>query len=121
MVTILRLKSLVVNAQYISRQAGTGDTGECWALMEHLTFVFELKCAVRLLGHFAGLFARCIYVWERTLLLILLLCLLFTHRLCTHASASAERQICLVTCAVRILIFASDARSPAEPSTHHPN
>ena len=43
---------------------------------EHLYFIFELKSVVRLPGHFAGLFAGRIYVWELTILLILLPCFL---------------------------------------------
>ena len=46
---------------------------------EHLYFIFELKSVVRLPGHFAGLFAGRIYVWELTILLILLPCTSHSH------------------------------------------
>ena len=81
------------------------STGREW---EHLYFIFERKCAVRLPGHFAGLFAGHIYVWELTLLLILLPCTSHSHLLSTPASASAERPLYLVECAVRAFAFASD-------------
>ena len=66
---------------------------------EHLYFIFELKSVVRLPGHFAGLFAGRIYVWELTILLILLPCNL--TRLFVNACIGECREallLCRVCC-----------------------
>ena len=55
-------RDIVVNAQYSSRQAGMVTLASVGREWEHLYFIFERKCAVRLSGHFAGLFAGHIYV-----------------------------------------------------------
>ena len=87
----------------------------------HLNIEFKLKCAVGLLGHFAGTFVRHhislglpIVVDSSSLPYLLTL-------LCMLASASAKRQLLLTKCAIYILDFASDIQSPAESSKHRPN
>ena len=86
----------------------------------HLNIEFKLKCAVGLLGHFAGTFVRHhislglpIVVDSSSLPYLLTL-------LCMLASASAKRQLLLTKCAIYILDFASDIQSPAESSKHYP-
>ena len=63
-----------------------------------------------------------IYVWDHLLLLIFLLCfILMTVLMFTPALAGAERQVCILECAVHSLDSALDVRHPAKVVGYYPN